>query len=210
MSPGTEFQNTPGPRTPRRSLYQYGLKLFIIACRHANVIVFGWEVESFGGKLLVPSGECYWCCNSIEGFFTRLSYMYKPVLFLQDILKHTLWIWNLSRSFGEQKGPWPFSFRTKQEVSWFKWPQGNRLTVNSNRGTLIFLFKIISFPNKLLLSGFDIDIVWQVCCFSCLLQSVLTWLREDWDLKSFFSFQRTTDYFFFTRYPNAFSGSGIG
>ena len=72
--PGTEFQNTPGPCTPRRNLW-YEWKLFIVACRHANMIVFGWEVESFA-KSLVLSGECYWCCNSMEGFFTRLSYFF--------------------------------------------------------------------------------------------------------------------------------------
>ena len=30
---------------------------------------------SFGEKLEL-SGECYWCCNSMEGFFTRLSYFF--------------------------------------------------------------------------------------------------------------------------------------
>ena len=44
----------------------------------------------------------------------------------------------------------------------------------------------MSFPNKLSLSDFDTVIVWQFCCFSRLLQSVLTWLREHWGLKSFF------------------------
>ena len=76
------------------------------------------------------------------------------VLFLQGIWKHTQWIWNLSRGFEEHKGPWPFSFRTKQELGILKWPLGNRLTVNSNRRPLIFLFKIISFPKKLLLPDF--------------------------------------------------------
>ena len=50
--PGTEFQNTPGPCTPRRSLW-YQWKLFIVACRHANMIVFGWEVD-----MARNSGQC--------------------------------------------------------------------------------------------------------------------------------------------------------
>ena len=172
MSLGTEFQNTPGPCTPRRSLYQYGLKLFIIECRHSKTIVFGWEAESFGEKLLVLSGECYICCNSMEGFLldyrtcTNLYFFYKG---LHGILKHTLWILNLSRSIGQQKGPWPFSFRTKQEVS-----------LNDLWGTV--------YCSRFWLGS----------------EKTTVWSRFQ------FSFQRTTDYFLFTPYPDTFSGSAIG
>ena len=64
-----------GPCTPRRNLW-YEWKLFIVACRHANMIVFGWEVESFGEKLVL-SGECYWCCNSMEGFLLDYRIYYE-------------------------------------------------------------------------------------------------------------------------------------
>ena len=110
VSPGTEMQNTPGPYTPRRNLW-CGWKLFIVACRHANMIVFGWEVESFGEKLVL-SGECYWCCNSIEVFFTRLSYF-----FTRDFATYTINM-KFEKGIGGQKGPCPFIFGTKQEVSW--------------------------------------------------------------------------------------------
>ena len=48
-----------------------GWKLFTMAFRRKNIIVFGCEVESFGGKRVL-CGECYWCCNSqnsMEVFF---------------------------------------------------------------------------------------------------------------------------------------------
>ena len=45
-----------------------GWKLFTMACRRANMIVFGCEVESFREKRVL-CGECYWCCNSMEVFF---------------------------------------------------------------------------------------------------------------------------------------------
>ena len=89
VSPGTELQNTPGPCSPRRNLW-CEWKLFLVACKHANMIVFGWEVESFGEKLVL-SGECYWCCNSTKGFFTRLSYFFYKGL------------WNIDYQFLETK-----------------------------------------------------------------------------------------------------------
>ena len=89
-----------------------GWKLFTMACRRANMIVFGCEVESFGEKRVL-CGECYWCCNSMEVFFFLLDYRN----FYKGFWNIARWIWNMSGVLGNKRDCWPFTFRTKQEVS---------------------------------------------------------------------------------------------
>ena len=66
-SPGIE----PGPHWWKESALTTAPSLL----PPPNMIVFGWQVESFG-ETPVLSGECYWCCISMEGFFIRLSYFF--------------------------------------------------------------------------------------------------------------------------------------